>query len=63
MHRMGQTAAHLRRLLGLLRCLVLYAANEPLALLSELSMRQAAHDHAQPAYSILPSAQHLCGVL
>jgi hypothetical protein len=43
------------RLLGVLRSLVLYAADQPLALLCELALRQAAHDHAHPPYGIARS--------
>jgi hypothetical protein len=42
---------------------VLDAADQPLALLSELALRQALHDHAHPPYGIARSAQHLCRVL
>jgi hypothetical protein len=42
---------------------VLYAADQPLALLCELALGQAAHDHAHPPDGIARSAEHLRGVL
>ena len=47
------------RLLGVLCSLVLYAADQPLALFCELVLRQASHDHAHPSDGIACSAEHL----
>jgi hypothetical protein len=51
------------RLLGVLSSLVLDAADQPLALLSELALRQATHHHAHPPDGIACSAEHLGRVL
>ncbi len=45
------------RLLGVLRSLMWDAADEPLALLCELALRQAPHDHAHPSDGIACSAE------